>query len=150
MNKITKISKLAPDDVDSFTTLIHIFEDVFEIRKFQPPALNHLHAVLKQDCFHVFVARDNNHVIGGLTAYELTSYYTEGAYLYVYDLAVAREYQRQGIGTSLIAAVKDYFRGSHIEEIFVQAEAADDYAVDFYRSTGARSDNVVSFTYPGK
>lgn len=35
-----------------------------------------------------------------------------------------------------------------MEEVFVQADEADDYALDFYHSTGAAEEKVVHFYYP--
>jgi aminoglycoside 3-N-acetyltransferase I len=142
-----EIRKLVNGDLDHFLKLITVFEEVFEMINFHMPPRDYLQQLLLKDTFSVFVAISNHEVIGGLTAYTLESYYTKGSYLYIYDLAVLTKYQRQGIGKKLMKSVVDHYRETSIEEVFVQAELVDDYAVDFYRSTGAREENVVSFSY---
>ena len=142
-----EIRKLTNSDLDQFINLINVFEEVFEMIDFHMPPRDYLQQLLLKDTFSVFVAIWNDEVIGGLTAYTLETYYTEGSYLYIYDLAVLAKHQRQGIGKKLMNAVVDHYRGSSVEEVFVQADLVDDYAIDFYRSTGAREENVVSFSY---
>lgn len=42
----------------------------------------------------------------------------------------------------------DYCRREGFEEIFVQADKVDDYAIDFYRSTNPTTEQqVVQFSY---
>ncbi|HTE28283.1 GNAT family N-acetyltransferase [Flavitalea sp.] len=142
-----EIRKLTDSDPDHFLNLITVFEEVFEMADFSMPPRDYLQQLLLKDTFSVFVAISNDEVIGGLTAYTLESYYTKGSFLYIYDLAVLAKHQRQGIGKKLMKAVVDHYRETSIEEVFVQADLVDDYAVDFYRSTGAREENVVSFSY---
>lgn len=142
------IKKLGEHDINQFSKLIRLFEDVFEMENFSMPPQKHLQALLKNDSFFVFVALANNLVIGGLTSYTLQQYYSESPLVYIYDLAVKRELQRQGIGKKLISAITNYCKEAGMEEVFVQADEADDYALDFYRSTGAAEEKVVHFYYP--
>jgi aminoglycoside 3-N-acetyltransferase I len=59
-----------------------------------------------------------------------------------------QEYQRQGIGKSLVAFTNQYCRERGYEEVFVQADKADDYAIDFYRLTQPTAEEqVVHFYY---
>jgi aminoglycoside 3-N-acetyltransferase I len=96
----------------------------------------------------VFVAVKENHVIGGLTAYSLDQYYCDRPLAYIYDLAVSKSYQRQGVGKKLIKNFKDYCLENGFEEIFVQADKVDSYALDFYRQTNITGEEqVVHFTY---
>ena len=143
-----KIEKLSPDGIDKFTALIRLFEDVFEMKNFKMPDTDYLQKLLGKDSFSVFVALSENEVIGGLTAYTLQQYYSEKPLVYIYDLAVKTELQRRGIGKKLIAGITDYCKKAGVEEVFVQADKADDYALDFYRSTGGNPEEVVHFTYP--
>ena len=142
-----EIRKLAEDDLDRFVNLISVFEEVFEMVDFSMPPRDYLLQLLSKDTFSVFVAMSDDKVIGGLTAYTLETYYTKGSYLYIYDLAVLGKFQWQGIGKKLMKAVIEHYRETSVEEVFVQADMVDDYAVDFYRSTGGREENVVSFSY---
>ena len=98
--------------------------------------------------FFVFVALYEGEIIGGLTAYSLTQYYSEAPLVYVYDVAVLKKYQRKGVGKKLMLGITDYCKEKGVEEVFVQAEDADEHALDFYTSTGALSTKVTHFYYP--
>jgi aminoglycoside 3-N-acetyltransferase I len=65
----------------------------------------------------------------------------------VYDLAIDKEFQRKGIGKQLIAAVNKHCREMGFEEVFVQADKVDEYALDFYRSTNTTEEEDVSHFY---
>ena len=87
-------------------------------------------------------------VAGGLTSYLLQQYYSQSPLVYIYDLAVKTELQRKGIGKMLISGIAEYCKERGVAEVFVQADEADDYALDFYRSTGGIAEKVVHFVYP--
>ncbi|SEL53584.1 Acetyltransferase (GNAT) family protein [Olivibacter domesticus] len=131
----------------SFIELIRIFEDVFEMENFKMPEDEYLQKILAEDNFSVFVAVKDEKVVGGLTAYLLKQYYAERPLLYVYDLAVKTEHQRQGIGRLLISAVTEYSKEIGAEEMYVQAEEIDQHAVTFYHSTGAVASKFINFSY---
>lgn len=143
-----EIKKLNGEDIDEFVGLIRVFEDVFEMENFSMPNQEYLSNVLKKPDFIVFVAIIESQVIGGLTAYTLEQYYSEKPLAYIYDLAVMTKYQRQGIGKQLIGAMTKYCKERGYEEVFVQADKVDDYAIDFYRSTPITAEEeVVHFYY---
>lgn len=143
---ITK--KLADTDLDDFIKVIQIFEHVFEMEDFTAPATNHLETLLNKNDFIVFAAFVDNKIVGGLTAYVLDQYYSEKPLAYIYDLAVITPYQRRGIGTSLIADMNQYCKEKGFEEVFVQADKVDEYALEFYRSTQpTEAEQVVHFYY---
>lgn len=143
-----QIKKLQPEDIREFIALIDLFEDVFGMKNFTRPADAYLQKVLSKPGFFVFSAKEEDKVIGGLTVYILEQYYSEKPLAYIYDLAVATKHQRKGIGKKLIEQLVACCRENNVEEIFVQADKADDYALDFYRSTGiSGEEQVVHFSY---
>lgn len=143
-----EIRKLTGNDINAFIELILVFEDVFEMRNFSLPKREHLLKLLVQPEFIVFAAIEDNAVVGGLTAYTLAQYYSEKPLAYIYDLAVRRSHQRQGIGKRLIAEMNTYCLENGFEEVFVQADKVDDYAIDFYRLTKpTNEEEVVHFYY---
>ncbi|PRD47996.1 AAC(3)-I family aminoglycoside 3-N-acetyltransferase [Sphingobacterium haloxyli] len=147
-NRLMEIKKLSKEDISLFEKLIKLFEDVFEMKSFNMPNVEHLHFLLAKEEFHAFVALDDSCVIGGLTAYTLNQYYSTKPLAYIFDLAVLRTHQRQGLGKELIQQTKVYFKQQGFEEVFVQADNADEYAVDFYRKTyPAQEENVFHFSY---
>ena len=143
-----QIKKLEPLDLPQFKDLIRLFEDVFEMVNFKLPDDTHLQALLNNKDFYVFVALQQDKVVGGLTAYQLQQYYSKLPLVYVYDLAVKTKYQRQGIGKMLMAGITEYCKNIGVEEVFVQADEVDDYALKFYAATGAMPEKVVHFYYP--
>ncbi|TGL51096.1 GNAT family N-acetyltransferase [Leptospira meyeri] len=143
-----KIRKLTSNDLKQFIELIRVFEDVFEMKNFQMPSLHYLQSLLDRDDFYVFVSLHESQVVGGLTSYTLRQYYSEKPLVYIFDLAVLTKYHRQGIGRSLIQGINEYCKKMGAEEVFVQADMVDDYALEFYRSTGGSPEDVVHFTYP--
>jgi ribosomal protein S18 acetylase RimI-like enzyme len=143
-----EIKKLGYNDLNNFKALVRVFEDVFEMKDFNIPDDDYLQQLLKKDSFLVFVALSEDKVVGGLTAYVLQQYYSVRPLVYIYDLAIKTDYQRQGIGSILIAGITKYCQETGMEEVFVQADEEDGYALEFYHSTGATAEKVVHFYYP--
>jgi aminoglycoside 3-N-acetyltransferase I len=143
-----KTALLSSRDLDKFIELIRVFEMVFEMQNFRMPDQKHLQQVLGKNGFYAFAAMSKGNVVGGLTAYTLQQYYSKAPLVYIYDLAVKTEFQRQGIGKKLIADLTAYCQEIGVEEVFVQADEEDGHALDFYRATGATSEKVVHFYYP--
>jgi aminoglycoside 3-N-acetyltransferase I len=141
-------SQLKANDIAAFIALLELYEEVFEMEDFKMPDSYYLKNLLNDDHFIVYVAVLDNTVIGGLTAYTLTSYYSQSSEIYVYDLAVKGIHQRKGVGKTLMEALTVYCRDHHYPDFFIQASAEDEHAVEFYRSTGGIPEQVVHFTYP--
>ena len=143
-----QIRKLDNWDLELFTGLIRVFEEVFAMNDFRIPPTNHLRELLKRTDFLVFVALHHTQVVGGLTLYTLTQYYSIRPLAYLYDLAVLEPYQRKGIGRKLIDSVCSFCRENDYEEIFVQADKIDTHAIEFYRRTKpTNEEDVLHFYY---
>lgn len=142
------IKKLEAKDLSLFKGLINLFEEVFEMKPFKMPRDEYLGGLLANSDFHVFIALQKEAIIGGLTAYTLYQYYSTKPLAYIYDLAVSRQHQRQGVGKNLIKTTTVYFQQKGYEEVFVQADKADGYAIDFYRQTKpTKEEDVAHFCY---
>jgi aminoglycoside 3-N-acetyltransferase I len=142
-----QIQKLKHTDLDKFTALIRVFEEVFEMTNFTTPAATYLMQLLAKEDFLVFVAVLNNNIVGGLTAYTLQQYYTASPLVFIYDMAVKTKVQRQGIGKRLISTLANYCKDHGYEEMFVLADEIDEHAIEFYRATHATGKRVVHFNY---
>jgi ribosomal protein S18 acetylase RimI-like enzyme len=145
---MVKLKKLEIEDVSLFVQLIKVFELEFETEDLQIPNTDYLRRLLENKNFYVFVAVLNNMVVGGLTAYQLQQYYSTSPIVYIYDVAVQKEFQRQGIGKELMSKFLIYCREIGIEEVFVQADKVDAHALKFYSATGGVPQEVVHFSYP--
>jgi aminoglycoside 3-N-acetyltransferase I len=142
------IQIIQSNELEELKILISIFEKVFEMDNFKQPKLSHLQNLLDKESFFAITAKKENKTIAGLTVYVLDQYYSDKPLAYLYDLAVLKEHQRKGVGKKLIDFTKDFFRKKGFEEVFVQADKIDGYAIDFYRSTNpTEEEQVVHFYY---
>ena len=146
-SKNALIKKLDEKDVQIFQKIIELFVHVFETDKYEAPGKAHLEKLLQDSKFIVFVVMYGNEIAGGLTAYELVNYYSEGSEIFIYDIAIKPEFQRQGLGKKLILTVNEYCSENGIGEFFVEAHEEDSDAVDFYNTTGGKSEKVIQFSY---
>lgn len=145
---LVKINRLEETNLTEFVELIKLFEDVFEMIDFSIPDSKYLQSLLNRTNFDVFVALYDNKVVGGLTTYVLEQYYSEKPLAYIYDLAVDKNLQRHGIGKKLIEETNKFYKEKGFEEVFVQADKIDVYAIDFYRKTNpSEEEQVVHFYY---
>jgi aminoglycoside 3-N-acetyltransferase I len=143
------VRKLAQQDLWAFQSLIRLFNEVFEEDESAISSETHLRKLLSNPGFVTLAAFYKNEIVGGLTAYELPMYHSEHSEILLYDLAVKAEYQRRGIGKRLLHKVKEYCVENGVIEFFVLAHEEDRHAVEFYRATGGRAENVVNFLYKG-
>jgi aminoglycoside 3-N-acetyltransferase I len=142
-----KVRKLTQEDPSAFKLLIHLFNVVFEQDESAMSSDVNLVKLLSNNHFIAMAAFYQNEIAGGLTAYELPMYSSDTSEIFVYDLAVKPDYQRRGIGKRLIQYLKEYCLENGINEFFVLAHEEDVHAVEFYHSTGGKSEKVVNFLY---
>ena len=141
------IQTLSPDQVDRLVELVELYAEVFAMAGFSMPARKHLQSLLHKDGITFLVAVADGQVVGGLTAHDLPSTYSESAEIYVYDLAVANAYQRRGVGTRLLKALETLCEQRGKAEFFLQADADDTDALNFYRATRGVEEDVRHFSY---
>lgn len=89
--------------------------------------------LLQQGSFWAIAAIDEGRVIGGLTAHLLPMTKAEHFEMFVYDVAVREDRQRQGIGQTLVSwAVREAFAFG-ARSVFVLADNLDVDAIRFYQ-----------------
>lgn len=142
-----EVKRLTKEDLPAFKQLVHMFNIVFEEAVLAISSETNLVKLLSRNNFIAIVAISKNEVVGGLTAYELPMYYSDEPEIFLYDLAVKPEFQRIGIGKRLIQQLKDHCSRNGIKEFFVLAHEEDEHAIEFYRSTGGKSERVINFIY---
>jgi len=141
-----ELKRLTKEDLSNFTSLIHLFNTVFEEEPKMAGETNLLD-LLNNKTFIALVAIDKDEVVAGLTAYELPMYYSDGSEIFLYDLAVRPEYQRMGIGQGLLQRLKEHCLKNGIKTFFVMAHEEDEHAIEFYHATGGKAEKVVNFLY---
>ncbi|MFZ4193354.1 GNAT family N-acetyltransferase [Paenibacillus sp. NPDC058898] len=150
MDKNVAYKKLQVGDELIFFELVLLFNKEFESPNKDYVNIENTTDLLLNPFFACIVAIKGDEVIGGLTGYELPMYDQMGSTLYLYDIAVGMNYQRKGIGSSLVRQLVEYCKSKQINDIFVQAEAIDQHAVDFYRKLGGEISSVCHFTFTVK
>ncbi|GAB2546434.1 GNAT family N-acetyltransferase [Gracilibacillus alcaliphilus] len=145
MNYKIEFRRLQTGDEQSLSELVELYNQAFETSdQVNTKGVSNL---LANPHFICLVAFDCQQVIGGLTAYELEMYNQSSPSVYVYDLAVAASYQRQGIGTRLFQEMIDYCKRYQITDLFVQADAEDQHAIQFYHKIGGEESMTFHFTF---
>ena len=81
-------------------------------------------------------------VVGGLVSYELPKLEQARSEFYIYDLAVAEAWRRQGIATALIDETRAIARAAGGWAVFVQADYGDAPAIALYTRLGRREDVI--------
>jgi aminoglycoside 3-N-acetyltransferase I len=145
-----RICRLGSTDVASLRELNTVFGEAFgEYAEYTeaPPTDAYLSGVLTKEHIVVLVALMAERVVGGLVAYELDKLERQRRETYIYDLAVASGYRRQGIATALIRRLQEIAAQRAAWVIYVQADYGDAAAIALYEKLGARED-VMHFDIP--
>lgn len=75
-----------------------------------------------------------------MVAYELPKFEQDRSEFYIYDLAVAEEWRRQGVATAIIRDLGEIAKASGDSVMYVQADYGDDPAIALYTKLGTRED----------
>ena len=137
------VERLGSSDIGTMREALRVFADAFDEEEnffTAPPSDEYLQRLLSDPRFVLLVARLEGEVVGALSAYELVKYERERSEFYIYDLAVAEPFRRQGMATALIEALKPIARAAGGWVIFVQADRVDDPAVALYRGLGVEEE----------
>lgn len=130
-------------DRSTLQNLLVVFAEAFEDHEsYQSviPSDEYLNKLLAREDFIPLVAIADGQVVGGLAAYVLQKFEQERSEIYIYDLAVDKNYRRQGIATGLIIKLREIAREIGAYVIYVQADPPDEPAVKLYESLGTRED----------
>jgi aminoglycoside 3-N-acetyltransferase I len=137
------IRPLAADDLALMDGMLTMFGEAFgepETYGRARPSAAYLRRLLGSDAFIAIAAVHGDAVVGGLAAYALRKFEQERSEIYIYDLAVADAWRRQGIATALIGKLGEIGRARGAYVIFVQADLGDAPAIALYTKLGARED----------
>ena len=143
MHSCLSIRLLAPVDVPHLRALNALFGEAFgdpESYGAEPPAEAYLSSLLAKEHVIVLVALLAGQVTGGLVAYELDKFEQARREFYIYDLAVAEEYRRQGVATALLEHLCRIAAERTAWVVFVQAHHIDGPAIALYEKFGERGE----------
>ncbi len=142
--KSSEIEVKTIDTTQELRQLTSVFSLAFEEKYEVDDA--YLSGMLANPSALIIGAFEHEEIIGGIVAFEMNPIHGAKE-LYIYDIAVHPDYQKQGIGTKLIEYLKEESKKRGIKTIFVEAEAGDDDAVAFYRAIGGEEEPVKHFNF---
>lgn len=116
----------------------------------EPLGDDYLDALLGRECFWALAAFAGAEVVGGLTAHTLPMTRSPLSEVFIYDLAVRPDHQRQGVATRLLLEMREAAAREGIHEVFVPADNEDAHALEFYRAQGGIPSAVTFFTFPAQ
>ncbi len=134
---------LGATDAPALRQMLGLFSDAFgdpESYLHRQPSEAYLTRLLASDTFIAVAAFASGQMVGGLAGYVLPKFEQERSEFYIYDLAVAEPFRRQGIATDLINTIRRIAQQRGIHGIYVQADYGDDPAVALYTKLGTRED----------
>lgn len=105
-------------------------------------------ALLSDDRTIVLAAFDGENAVGYLVAYTFPGL-SGDKLAYLYDIEVASNVRRQGVGARMVALLQDICRRMGVDSIWVGSSLTNQAACALWTSTGAvrESDQYVEFTY---
>jgi aminoglycoside 3-N-acetyltransferase I len=143
LSKPMLLHRLRPTDVGLLRQLNALFGAAFadpETYGAEPPSDAYLEGLLAKEHIAVIVALADEEVVGGLVAYELDKFERARREMYIYDLAVAETYRRQGVATALIEHLREIAATRGVWVVYVQADYGDDPAIALYQKLGIREE----------
>ena len=141
------IKKLSSADVSLAKQLIMLWEEEDGVLNPVIPNDKYVEDLLSKDHFHVFVAMDEDVIIGGLTAYELPMFKEEINEMFLYEIGVEENYRQKGIAAKLIHSLKKTCIEKGIKIIFVGTSDDNRPAIQLYKATGGEMEEIPWFTY---
>jgi len=135
------LRRLSSSDVPLLRKLNALFGEAFgdpNTYGTEPPSDAYVKGLLAKEHVIVLVAISGEDVVGGLAAYELDKFERMRHEVYIYDLAIATNYRRQGIATALIERLRDIAARRAAWVIYGQADYVDAPAIALYEKLGVR------------
>ena len=145
MNEL-EVRRLVHEDVAAARTMFAMMARVFE-EDDEPLGEDYLGYLLGREDFWALAAFMGPDIVAGLTAHTLPMTRSHSSELFIYDLAVRQDHQRQGIASRLVLELQTTAAAAGIHEIFVAADNEDRHALEFYRALGATASPVTIYTF---
>ncbi|MCA9740572.1 MAG: GNAT family N-acetyltransferase [Deferribacteres bacterium] len=139
---LIQIKRLAAPDHNLAAELVDDFSSAA-----QPP--DHMQRFLQNPDNYLLTATINGATAGFLLAHALDRLKEDAQKMFIYEIEVAKQYRRKGIGRALIRHIVALARQRKMLSAFVLTNRANNAAVELYRATGATvpNDDDVLFEY---
>ena len=143
------IKRLARGDLAAARDMFAMTADVFA-EDAEPLTDGYLVWLLDRDSFWAIAAFAGDDIVGGITAHTLPMTRSASSEVLIYDLAVRRDHQRQGVGRRLIRELREAAAAAGLGDVFVPVDNEDTHALDFYRAQGGAPSPVTIFTFTAR
>lgn len=145
MSQEFAVRRLSRSDLASFRAMNALFSEAFEdpaTYAAAPPSDHYASVQLARSDTNLLVAEAGEDVIGALAAYVLPKFEQARSEVYIYDLAVAYAWRRNGVATALIDETRRIAREIGSWVIYVQADTLpeDAPARALYGKLGVREE----------
>jgi ribosomal protein S18 acetylase RimI-like enzyme len=137
------ITRLKIDELEKAQASVELFWDTLPSQKTITKFLSNSHNILLS-------AELDGLLVGQAIGYILERWDVDAPMLFLYSIDVAENYRRRGIGTALIAAIREIGMLQGCAEGFVLTNESNFAAMQLYQSTGGKistPDDVVMFEY---
>lgn len=114
------------------------------------PPLDHLAALLAGTGNYVFLACQGDTPVGYLCAYRFPRVYPSGTLVYLYDLEVAPDHRRRGVGRGLVESLLQACRADGVAMVWAGTGIDNDAARQTFEAVGGRrvSETYVEYEFP--
>lgn len=131
-----EIVRLLTEDEPTVMAMSHLFDE--------PAKAEHVRRFLSDERHQLLVAREGGELIGFVSGVEMT-HPDKGTEMFLYELAVDEAWQRRGVGSALVAALRDRAVELGCYGMWVLTDADNDAALATYTAAGggSRSDQVM-------
>ena len=144
---MSRVWRLGPGERAEAKALFALLAGIFG-EPHQPRDDDSLDELLaRQDFWVLAAADDDGALLAGLTAHRLPMTHHAGSALFIYDIAVRPDRQRQGWGRRLVQMLRKLALQQGMDEVFVLADDEDTHALDFYRALGGVASPVTMFEF---
>jgi ribosomal protein S18 acetylase RimI-like enzyme len=133
-----EIVRLGIGDEHTVAAMSHLFDG--------PAVPEHTRRFLQGDGHHLLIARLGDDVVGFVSGVEMT-HPDKGTEMFLYELAVDERWQRQGVGASLVRALRDLGRARGCYGMWVLTDDDNPAALATYTSAGGARTKQVMFEW---
>ena len=144
MNEIKpKIRRLESNNANTGVALVEQFHS-------SDVSLERIERLLSNEANYLIVAEIEDNLAGFIWAHRLERLDRNPFVIFLYEIEVAADYRRKGIGTALIDFIRELSNEERPTEMFLFTNHSNAAAVEFYKSTGAKIENGddLLFIYP--
>ena len=138
-----EIKRLGPEDVAQAEDAVRSFKSATR-------SGSSLEALLRNPANCLLVGEAGSEAVGYLMAYRLERPDREASQMFVYEVDVAPDWRRQGVGTALLEEIISLARAERMFEAFVVTGRSNVAARELYTRAGGKveDESALLFVYP--